>query len=130
MRRHLALTSFLVPDYDDAISFFTSVMDFELVEDEPREGGKRWVVVRPGPGSSGLLLAQPGNDEQRAMIGRQGGGRVWLFLHTDDFERDIARVRAAGLETEGEPRDEEYGSVVVFKDKWGNRWDLIQPHQP
>jgi len=127
MARRLALTSLLVPDYDQAIAFFTGVLGFELRCDEALSPEKRWVIVAPSPDSAGLLLARAATDEQKAMIGKQGGGRVWLFLHTDDLARDVARIREARLELEGEPRTEDFGQVVVFKDIYGNRWDLIQP---
>lgn len=128
---HLAHVAFVVPDYDEAISFFVEALGFDLVDDVDMGGGKRWVVVAPVPhgttqGAS-LLLAVATTDEQRAAIGRQGGGRVWLFLHTDDFERDRARMSSAGVRFCEEPRHEPYGTVAVFEDPWGNRWDLIEP---
>jgi catechol 2,3-dioxygenase-like lactoylglutathione lyase family enzyme len=126
----LAHVSFLVPDYDSAISYFVDQLGFELVDDTDMGDGKRWVVVAPvsiGAGGSSLLLARAVTDEQRRTIGRQGGGRVWLFLHTDDFARDHRRMSAAGVMFQEEPRREPYGTVAVFEDAWGNRWDLIEP---
>lgn len=134
MKRHLAALSLLVRDYDEAIDHYTRVLGFDLVEDSPRPDGKRWVRVATGdePGSTCLLLARAVNETQIAQIGHQAGGRVFLFLHTDDFERDYARLSAsADIRFCETPRDEPYGKVVVFEDLYGNRWDLIQPtHEP
>ena len=127
MAQHLALLSLLVRDYDEALAFYVCKMGFELVEDSDLGGGKRWVVVSPGPGGSRFLLAQAADDQQAALIGGQGGGRVWLFLHTDAFEADHARMSAAGVTFLEAPRHEAYGSVAVFEDLYGNRWDLLQP---
>lgn len=124
MAQRLALTALLVAEYDPAIAFFTEAMGFNLVEDAP-QGDKRWVVVAP-PGGSGLLLARAANEEQRAAIGKQGGGRVFLFLETDDFDHDHARMTAAGVRFLETPRREPYGTVAVFEDLCGNRWDLIE----
>ena len=121
----LALTALLVRDYDEAIAFFTRALGFELVSDEPRGEGKRWVVVAPAEGGA-LLLARAVTDEQRAAVGRQTGGRVGWFLHADDFHADYARLRAGGVRFCEEPRHEPYGWVVVFEDLYGNRWDLLQ----
>jgi len=127
MNQHLSLVSLLVPDYDEALAFFTSALDFELCEDTPLGGGKRWVVVRPrGRDGSRLLLARASGPAQAARIGDQTGGRVFLFLATDDFDRDHARMTAAGVRFVEQPRHEAYGVVAVFEDSWGNRWDLIQ----
>jgi catechol 2,3-dioxygenase-like lactoylglutathione lyase family enzyme len=127
MAQHLALLSLLVRDYDEALAFYVGKLGFTLVEDSPLEGGKRWVVVAPGAVGTRFLLARAADDQQAAMIGGQGGGRVWLFLHTDAFEADHARLGAAGVRFLEEPRHEAYGSVVVFEDLYGNRWDLLQP---
>ncbi len=124
---HLANITLVIPDYDAAIAFFTHVLGFELVEDTALSETKRFVRVRPREGETALLLAQPKNDEERAAIGRQAGGRVAFFLHTDNFARDVAALRAAGVVFRGEPRSEPYGRVIVFEDPWGNPWDLIQP---
>ena len=125
MPQRLALTALLVTDYDPAIAWFTRALGWELTEDIAQGGEKRWVVVAP-PGGSGLLLARAADDSQRAMIGKQGGGRVFLFLETDDFDRDHARMAAAGVRFLEASRREPYGAVAVFEDISGNRWDLIE----
>jgi catechol 2,3-dioxygenase-like lactoylglutathione lyase family enzyme len=124
MARRLAHVALLVPDYDDALAFFLRI-GFVCVEDTDLGGGKRWIRIAPRPGETGILLARAADDRQGAAIGRQGGGRVWLFLETDDFDADRERLRAAGARFEGAPRREPYGRVVVWIDPWGNRWDLI-----
>lgn len=121
----LTLIAILVDDYDRGIAFFTA-LGFALVRDEDQGGGKRWVVVRPSDGGSDLLIAQALGD-QTAAIGRQAGGRVGFFLETADFAADAAKVVAAGGQFEEAPRDEAYGKVAVFRDPFGNRWDLIEP---
>ena len=127
MSQRIAAVSVVVPGYDEAISYYRGVLGFELVEDTPLGGGKRWVVVRPGgPQSSALLLARAASDEQRARIGDQTGGRVFLFLETDDLAADHARYLAAGVRFVEPPRTEPYGTVAVFEDAFGNRWDLIE----
>ncbi|MCQ9130398.1 VOC family protein [Streptomyces hilarionis] len=125
----IALVTLVVDDYDEAIRFYTGALGFRLVEDEPRADGARWVVVRPGDRQDGvgLLLARAKDDAQRARVGDQTGGRVGFFLHTEDFAGDHARMRAAGVTFLEEPRHEPYGSVAVFQDLYGNRWDLLQP---
>jgi catechol 2,3-dioxygenase-like lactoylglutathione lyase family enzyme len=127
--RRVALVTLVVDDYDEAIRFYTEALGFRLVEDTPRPDGSRWVVVRPGPrqDATDLLLARAKDEEQRARVGDQTGGRVGFFLHTDDFARDHARMLAAGVTFLEEPRHEPYGSVAVFQDLYGNRWDLLQP---
>ncbi|MGR4865135.1 VOC family protein [Caulobacter sp. LARHSG274] len=127
MAQHLALLSLLVKDYDEAVAFYVGKLGFALVEDSELGGGKRWVVVSPGPGGSRFLLAKASDARQAALVGEQGGGRVWLFLHTDDFAADHARMTAAGVRFLEAPRHEVYGSVAVFEDLYGNRWDLLQP---
>ncbi|PHP28843.1 VOC family protein [Limimaricola cinnabarinus] len=122
----LGAVSLVVPDYDEAIAFFTGPMGFDLAEDVAMEG-KRWVRVVPPSGGTGLVLARADGPAQYAAIGAQGGGRVWLFLETDDFARDAARMKAGGVVFEEAPRHEPYGVVAVFRDPWGNRWDLIEP---
>ncbi|MFY0578590.1 VOC family protein [Cystobacter fuscus] len=123
----LSLTALLVRDYDEAIAFYVGKCDFELVEDTPQGPESRWVVVRPKSSQGGLLLAKASGAEQEARVGDQGGGRVFLFLETDDFAADHARMSAAGVRFLETPRHEIYGSVAVFEDLYGNRWDLIQP---
>jgi len=125
---HLALVTLVVDDYDEALAFYVDVLGFSLVEDTRLGDDKRWVVVRPpGARETGLLLARAGNAEQRSRVGDQTGGRVALFLHTDDFESDYSRMRAGGVRFVEAPRDEPYGRVVVFLDLYGNRWDLVEP---
>ncbi|MEU9014412.1 VOC family protein [Streptomyces sp. NPDC048479] len=126
---YIALVTLVVRDYDEAIAFYTDALGFELVEDTDRGDGSRWVVVRPrGTGhGSALLLARAKDDVQRASVGAQTGGRVGFFLHTEDFAGDHARMTAAGVRFLEEPRHETYGSVAVFEDLYGNRWDLLQP---
>lgn len=125
---HLGLVAIVVRDYDEAIDFYVNVLGFALVEDTRIDERKRWVVVSPpGAREAGLLLARAANPAQEARIGNQTGGRVGLFLNTDDFARDHARMLAAGIVFEGAPRQEPYGTVAVFQDLYGNRWDLIQP---
>jgi catechol 2,3-dioxygenase-like lactoylglutathione lyase family enzyme len=127
MSGRITQMALLVRDYDEAIRFFTHALGFELLEDSPREGGKRWVRVGPaGNEGAALLLARAATPEQERAIGNQSGGRVFLFLETDDFARDYARLRAEGVQFTEEPRDEEYGTVVVFLDLYGNKWDLIE----
>ncbi|MFE3849896.1 VOC family protein [Streptomyces griseorubiginosus] len=127
--RRVALVTLVVDDYDEAIRFYTEALGFRLVEDTPRPAGSRWVVVRPdeGEGGTDLLLARAKDEAQRSRVGDQTGGRVGFFLHTDDFARDHARMLAAGVTFLEEPRHEPYGSVAVFQDLYGNRWDLLQP---
>ena len=130
-RQALALVSLVVRDYDDALAFYVGTLGFTLIEDTfISEQNKRWVVVAP-PGSGGcqLLLARAAGAEQIARIGNQTGGRVFLFLYTDDFERDHAAYRAKGVEFVREPRQEPYGTVAVFRDLYGNLWDLLQPSE-
>ncbi|WP_329462479.1 VOC family protein [Streptomyces sp. NBC_01431] len=127
---HIALITLVVRDYDEAIDFYTRALGFELAEDTDRGDGSRWVVVRP-PGSANgavsLLLARAKDDAQLASVGAQTGGRVGFFLHTENFARDHSRMLAAGVRFLEEPRHEPYGSVAVFEDLYGNRWDLLQP---
>ncbi|RST00734.1 VOC family protein [Streptomyces sp. WAC07149] len=128
MPSHIALIALVVHDYDEAIDFYTRALGFELAEDTPRPDGSRWVVVRPpGAKESALLLARAKDDAQRSRIGDQTGGRVGFFLHTADFAADHARMTAEGVRFLEEPRHEAYGSVAVFEDLYGNRWDLLQP---
>jgi len=119
------MTTFLVPDYDEAIAFFRDALDFALHEDTDLGGGKRWVVMAGASGGK-LLLARAANDDQRAAIGCQAGGRVGWFLQSDDFAADHGRMAAWGVDFTEEPRHEAYGTVAVFRDPWGNPWDLIE----
>lgn len=127
-KRRIALTTLLVADYDAAIAWYTRALGFRVFEDRPLGDGKRWVQIGPGGADeASLLLAQPANDAQRARIGDQTGGRVDHFLYTDDFARDHAAMTAAGVEFLEAPRHESYGSVAVFVDLYGNKWDLLEP---
>ncbi|MDP5083951.1 MAG: VOC family protein [Yoonia sp.] len=126
MSQHLALLSILVPDYDAGLAFFVGQMGFDLLEDTDLGAGKRWVRVAPKGAQTGFLLARAVGDAQVAAIGAQGGGRVWLFLQTDDFSGDYKRMRENAVVFEEAPRTEPYGQVAVFADPFGNRWDLIQ----
>jgi catechol 2,3-dioxygenase-like lactoylglutathione lyase family enzyme len=117
----------VVRDYDEAIAFYTEKLGFELIEDTPLAGAKRWVLVRP-PGGAGtdLLLARAATAEQAAAVGNQTGGRVFLFLHTDDFWRDYRALAARGVQFIRPPSVDSYGTVAVFVDLYGNKWDLLQ----
>lgn len=129
MQQNIALVALVVREYDEAIEFFTQKLDFKLIEDtwQP-EQNKRWVVVAPpNSGGTSLLLARATTDDQRAAIGNQTGGRVFLFLFTDDFQRDYQTMISRGISFVREPKTESYGTVAVFEDLYGNRWDLLQP---
>lgn len=127
MSNRLTTVTLVVGDYDEAITWFTTKLGFVLLSDTPLGGGKRWVVVAPGGGGARLLLAKADGDAQRARIGDQTGGRVGFFLETDDFARDHAAFLAAGVRFLEAPRHEDYGTVAVFEDLYGNKWDLIEP---
>jgi len=128
MSRRLAAVALVVRDYDEALAYYCGVLGFDLLEDSELGGGKRWVLVAPSKQvGSGLLLAQANGPDQQARIGDQTGGRVFLFLHTDDFDADHARYLEAGVTFIEEPRHGAYGTVAVFEDLYGNRWDMIQP---
>ena len=132
MRKTIIHVALVVRDYDEAIDFYCHKLRFTLVEDTYQpEQDKRWVVVSP-PGSNGtsLLLARASTSEQEAFIGHQTGGRVFLFLGTDDFWHDYAEMRVAGIRFVREPKNAAYGTVAVFEDLYGNLWDLIEPHDP
>jgi catechol 2,3-dioxygenase-like lactoylglutathione lyase family enzyme len=122
----ISALALLVPDYDSAIAFYVGILGFRLTEDID-QGRKRWVTVEPPGGGPRLVLARAEGPDQRSAIGNQAGGRVFLFLQTDDFTRDHAAMTAAGVIFEEEPRQEPYGSVAVWRDPFGNRWDLIGP---
>lgn len=130
MNQRLVQVALVVADYDEAIRFYTEVFGFDLVEDTRMSETKRWVVVKPkGEGTCTLLLAKASNDEQMKTVGNQTGGRVFLFLHTDDFWRDHSSLVAKGIQFLRGPSEEPYGRVAVFKDLYGNLWDLIEPKQ-
>jgi catechol 2,3-dioxygenase-like lactoylglutathione lyase family enzyme len=128
MPQNLAAVTYVVRDYDEAILWFMSALDFQLVEDTDMGAGKRWVLMAPRDGKGArLLLAKADGPEQDAAIGKAAGGRVAFFLNTDNFSRDHARMLAAGVKFNEPPRHEAYGSVAVFQDLYGNHWDLIEP---
>jgi catechol 2,3-dioxygenase-like lactoylglutathione lyase family enzyme len=130
----LDLTTFVVRDYDEAIAFFTEVLGFIVSEDRPSHTNdgrpKRWVVVRPPDAGPGLLLAKADGPEQERVVGNQAGGRVTFFLRVDDFEASHALLVAHGVELVGAPRNESYGRLQVFRDLYGNAWDLLGPADP
>ncbi len=128
MKQSIVHVALVVEDYDDAIAFYTEKLHFVLVEDTYQaEQDKRWVVVSPpGPGSTNLLLARASNTEQKAFVGHQSGGRVFLFLGTDDFWRDYNDMVSRGIEFVREPKVADYGTVAVFRDLYGNLWDLLE----
>ena len=123
----IGAVSLLVRDYDEAIAFYVGTLGFDLSEDTDMGGGKRWVRVTPKGGETALLLARATTETQLSQVGNQAGGRVWLFLETDDMLRDHAAWLAAGVTFREAPRCESYGRVVVFEDLYGNAWDLIEP---
>ena len=128
MNRRLVHISILVDDYDEAIDFYTQKLDFELLSDEKLSEKKRWVLVKPrGNGDCAILLARADGELQRTFVGNQSGGRVFLFMTTDNFDRDVMNLRAHNVRIVREPSDEVYGRVMVFEDLYGNKWDLIEP---
>lgn len=126
MSRRIGLITLVVRDYDEAIAWYTRLLGFALVNDSLQSDTKRWVVVAPENGGAQLLLAKADGEAQEAIIGKQTGGRVALFLHTDDFLADHAKMLEAGVNFLEEPRHEVYGTVAVFEDLYGNKWDLLQ----
>lgn len=128
MKQKIGSIALVVRDYDEAIAFYTQKLQFRLIADTPLGDGKRWVLIAP-PGSeeTALLLAQAATPEQEQSVGNQTGGRVFLFLHTDDFWRDYHEMKARGVMFLEEPREEVYATVVVFEDLYGNKWDLLEP---
>lgn len=127
MQQHIAHITLVVNDYDEAIQFYTKKLCFDLVEDTKLTDGKRWVLVRPkGMAGCCLLLAKAVNDEQQSRVGNQTGGRVFLFLYTDNFWRDYNNMLQRGINFVRPPKEEEYGTVAVFEDLFGNLWDLIE----
>jgi catechol 2,3-dioxygenase-like lactoylglutathione lyase family enzyme len=123
---HLSSLAILVNEYEDGIAFFVEKLGFELLQDDDLGNGKRWVRVAPAGATTAFLLVKAVGATQQRAIGNQGGGRVWLFLSTDDFVGDHARMLANGVQFEESPRDEAHGRVAVFQDPFGNRWDLVQ----
>ncbi|MBP7370837.1 MAG: VOC family protein [Arenimonas sp.] len=130
MNMHIGSFALLVSDYDHAIAYYCEKLGFELREDSPLENGKRWVLVAPPGAQTSILLAKAATDSQSTFVGNQTGGRVGFFLHTDDFNRDYALYLARGVKFCEQPRHEPYGTVAVFEDLYGNRWDLLQRHAP
>lgn len=130
MSQDIAYVTLVVSDYDEAVAYYTTVLGFDLIEDTELGGGKRWVLVRP-PGGNGpcLLLAKATTPDQFGRVGNQTGGRVFLFLRTDDFARDYPAMRSRGVRFLEEPRREVYGVVAVFEDLYGNKWDLLELRQ-
>jgi catechol 2,3-dioxygenase-like lactoylglutathione lyase family enzyme len=129
MPQTLGSVALLVREYDEAIAWFAGVLGFDLLEDTGLGGGKRWVLVAPrGSGGTAILLARAATPEQLARVGDQTGGRVGFFLHTDDFWGDYRAMLGRGVRFAEEPREESYGTVAVFRDLYGNRWDLLQPN--
>jgi catechol 2,3-dioxygenase-like lactoylglutathione lyase family enzyme len=124
--RRIGEVAILVRDYGEAIAWFTQKLDFVLTADDPLPSGERWVTVAPGPGQTALRLARAENAEQATQVGAQATGRVLCYLHTTDFARDHATFVARGVNFIEDPRDETYGTVAVFEDLYGNRWDLIE----
>jgi predicted enzyme related to lactoylglutathione lyase len=129
MDRRIAQFALVVRDYDEAIDFYTHCVGFDLIEDKRLDGEKRWVVVAPRGSTARLLLAKAASQPQSSRVGDQAGGRVLLFLETDDFWRDYRDMKSRGVEFLEEPRSEAYGTVAVFRDLYGNKWDLLQPRQ-
>jgi len=128
MIERLAAVTLLVPSYDEGLDFFRDALGFSVLEDTPLGANKRWVVVAPSPGAGAtLILAVPSDRRQNARLGDQAGGRVGFFLHTADFWKDYAAMRARGVRFLETPRSEPYGLVAVFLDPWGGKWDLLQP---
>ncbi|MEP6847183.1 MAG: VOC family protein [Panacibacter sp.] len=128
MNQRLTQIALVVNDYDEAIAFYTQKLNFILLEDTVLSDTKRWVVVKPnGEAGCNILLAKAANEEQKSHVGNQTGGRVFLFMHTDDLKRDYENMRANNIEFIREPAEEQYGTVAVFKDLYGNLWDLIEP---
>lgn len=123
--QHLALVAIVVPDYDAGIAFYVGKLGFDLLEDTDLGHGKRWVRVGPKGAQTAFLLARAVGPAQEHAVGNQAGGRVWLFLHTDDFDQDYSQMCASGVVFEEDPRIEPYGKVAVFQDPFGNRWDLL-----
>ena len=130
MPQSIAHVTFLVRNYEEALAFFTEALGFRIVEDTPLTENTRWLLVAPPAlGGTALLLAQAATPEQSQFIGKQAGGRVFLFLHTDDFWGDYRRMQARNVKFLESPRQESYGTVAVFEDLYGNKWDLLEPHR-
>jgi catechol 2,3-dioxygenase-like lactoylglutathione lyase family enzyme len=128
MKQYIAQFALVVKDYDEAIDFYTKKLNFELIEDTKQSEEKRWVLIKPkGATETAILLAKAANKEQESRVGNQTGGRVFLFLYTDDFWRDYNEMQEKGIKFIREPKEEIYGTVAVFEDLYGNLWDLLEP---
>lgn len=127
MKQHIARMALVVQDYDEAIAFYRDKLDFELLEDTRLSDSKRWVLVKPPGGDCSLLLAKAEGEKQRLAVGNQTGGRVFLFLFTDNFERDYQKMCQRGVHFVRPPQEQPYGKVAVFEDLYGNLWDLLEP---
>lgn len=128
MKQYIAQFALVVKDYDEAIDFYTKKLNFELIEDTKQSEEKRWVVVKPkGATETAILLAKAASQEQESRVGNQTGGRVFLFLYTDNFWRDYNQMQERGIKFIREPKEEVYGTVAVFEDLYGNLWDLLEP---
>ena len=130
MNQNIGYISLIIPNYDEAKNYYTTTLSFDLVEDTDMGEGKRWLVVKPkGSNGTALVLAEAKSKEEIAMVGGQGAGRVWLFLHTDDFYRDHQAYASKGVRFLETPREEPYGTVAVFQDLYENKWDLLEPKE-
>ncbi len=128
MKQYIAQFALVVKDYDEAIDFYTQKLNFELIEDTKQSEEKRWVLVKPkGATETAILLAKAASEEQESRVGNQTGGRVFMFLYTDDFWRDYNKMQTKGIKFIREPKEEVYGTVAVFEDLYGNLWDLLEP---
>ncbi len=130
MKQKIGYISLIVPNYDEARDYYTETLNFDLLEDTDMGDGKRWLLIAPkGSTGTAIVLAEAKTNKEKRIVGNQGAGRVWLFLHTDDFYRDYDNYRNGGVQFLEEPRTEPYGTVAVFIDTFGNKWDLLQPNQ-
>lgn len=130
MNQNIGYISLIIPNYDEAKNYYTTTLSFDLVEDTDMGEGKRWLVVKPkGSNGTALVLAEAKSKEEIAMVGGQGTGRVWLFLHTDDFYRDHQAYTSKGVRFLETPREEPYGTVAIFQDLYENKWDLLEPKE-
>ena len=128
MKQYIAQFALVVKDYDEAIDYYTKKLNFELIEDTKQSEEKRWVLVKPkGSSETAILLAKAVNEEQKSRVGNQTGGRVFLFLYTDNFWRDYNQMQEKGIKFIREPKEEAYGTVAVFEDLYRNLWDLLEP---
>ncbi len=130
MKQKIGYISLIVPNYEEARDYYTETLNFDLLEDTDMGDGKRWLLIAPkGSTGTAIVLAEAKTNKEKRIVGNQGAGRVWLFLHTDDFYRDYDKYRNGGVQFLEEPRTEPYGTVAVFIDTFGNKWDLLQPNQ-